>query len=247
MAEHTGLSRSGVQRLWERLNLRPQLTQAAVPPVVADAPPRVWDVVGLYLVPPIEALAMYSAENDHAEASNRSRSDSDHGAAPGRPVRLDDYRDRTLALCAVLNYLGGKISAQSGCHNHVEDWLRFLRRIDAEVPPGLAVHLIVSNGPTRKVPEVKIWLRRHPRFWVHFPTSGSTWLSEVERFFREQNRITTPPGSLDGLSELGHGICHFLADHNLRPQHYIWRAERARILERIERVCPKASPIQPAT
>jgi len=52
-------------------------------------------------------------------------------------------------------------------HRH-EEFLKFLRTIEREVPAGLAVHLICDNYATHKHPAVRAWLAKHPRFHMHF-------------------------------------------------------------------------------
>ena len=65
-------------------------------------------------------------------------------------------------------------------HPH-EAWLAFLRQIDRETPKDKVLHLICDNYATHKHPRVKAWLKKHPRFRMHFtPTSGS-WLNMVEQ------------------------------------------------------------------
>lgn len=47
-----------------------------------------------------------------------------------------------------------------GAASNIE-FLRFLRRIDREVPKGLQVHLILDNYATHKHPNVIAWLEKH--------------------------------------------------------------------------------------
>src|SRR5438132_14433590 len=69
-------------------------------------------------------------------------------------------------------------------HRHHE-FLRFLNEIEANLPAGLDVHLVMDNYGTHKVAKVRSWFARHPRYHVHFtPTSGS-WLNMAERLFAE--------------------------------------------------------------
>ena len=72
-------------------------------------------------------------------------------------------------------------------HRH-QEWIKFLKLIDAETPTDLDLHLIADNYATHKHPKVKRWLKRHPRFHMHFIPTRSSWLNLVERWFRE---ITT--------------------------------------------------------
>jgi transposase len=65
-------------------------------------------------------------------------------------------------------------------HRH-QEFLRFLRSIDREVPKELAIHLIVDNYATHKHPTVGVWLAKHPRFQLRFTPTSSSWLNLVER------------------------------------------------------------------
>ena len=107
---------------------------------------------------------------------------------PGLPLgsgeirtKTHDYkRHGTITLFAALNYLEGKlIPPTERQHTHVE-WLRFLRQIERETPKELDLHVIADNDSTHKHERVKIWLKKHPRFPMHFtPTSSSS--DEPER------------------------------------------------------------------
>ncbi len=49
-----------------------------------------------------------------------------------------------------------------------QEFLRFLRLLDAEFPGKVPLHLIMDNYGTHKHAKVKEWLKRHPRFVPHF-------------------------------------------------------------------------------
>jgi transposase len=66
-----------------------------------------------------------------------------------------------------------------------QEFLAFLKKIDAEVPADLDVHLVLDNASTHKTPAVKRWLTGHPRFVLHFTPTNSSWLNLVERWFAE--------------------------------------------------------------
>ena len=56
-------------------------------------------------------------------------------------------------------------------HRH-QEFIRFLNAIEAAVPAGRIVHVILDNYATHKHPRVLAWLSRHPRFVFHFtPTA----------------------------------------------------------------------------
>jgi hypothetical protein len=58
-----------------------------------------------------------------------------------------------------------------------QEFLRFLKLIDAAVPKGLDLHLVLDNYATRKTPEIHKWLLRHPRFRLHSIPASSSWLN----------------------------------------------------------------------
>ena len=119
-------------------------------------------------------------------------------------------------------------------HTHVE-WLRFLRQIDRQTPKALDIHLIIDNYCTHKEASVKEWLRKHPRFQVHFTPTGSSWLNLVERFFGELTQDVVRDGSFKSVEELITDIERYLAERNLNPKPYRWKAKGEAILRKIER------------
>jgi transposase len=94
-------------------------------------------------------------------------------------------RNGTTSLFAALDVASGKvISATHRRHCH-QEFLRFLRTIDRNVPAELDVHLVCDNYATHKTPAIKTWLLRHPRFQLHLTPTYSSWLNLVERWFAE--------------------------------------------------------------
>jgi transposase len=113
--------------------------------------------------------------------------------------------------------------------------LKFLKGIDAEVPAEFAVHLILDNYATHKHPKVLAWIAKHPRFQLHFTPTSSSWLNLVERFFRDLSQDVVLPGSFTSVKELSGPIWDYLAERNLHPTRYVWRASGQSILEKIQR------------
>ena len=67
-------------------------------------------------------------------------------------------------------------------HRH-QEYLSFLRHIEANMPAALDVHLIVDNYATHKHARVKAWLAKRPRYHVHYTPTYATWINQVERWF----------------------------------------------------------------
>lgn len=233
MARHAGVSKSRVQALWSQNDLKPHLTRTFKLSNDPQFEPKFWDVIGLYLQPPQKALVLCCDEKSQCQALERSQ--------PGLPLgighirtRTHDYtRHGTVTLFAALDYLGGKIlSATAPKHTHAE-WLDFLKQIDRQTPPDLALHLIGDKDSTHKHANVKAGLAKHPRFHLHFTPTGSSWLNLVERFFRDLTVDVVRDGSCQSVRELTRAMETYLAERNLSPKPYRWRADGASILKKI--------------
>ena len=111
-----------------------------------------------------------------------------------------------------------------------------LKDLDAHYPAEAQIRLILDNHSAHISKETRAYLATRPnRFcYVHTPTHGS-WLNLVERFFRDLSQDVVLPGSFASVGELTDAIWTYLAERNLKPQRYEWRAEGKAILEKIHR------------
>ena len=57
--------------------------------------------------------------------------------------------------------------------HRAEEFRRFLNQINRSVPEGLDVHIVLDNSSTHKTPSLQRWLKRHPRFTLHFTPTYS--------------------------------------------------------------------------
>ncbi|HXZ79259.1 MAG TPA: IS630 family transposase, partial [Terriglobales bacterium] len=194
---------------------------------------KLTDVVGLYLNPPDKALVLCVDEKSQIQALNRTQ--------PRLPMRkgrcgtlTHDYkRNGTTTLFAALNVLEGKVIGECMARHRHQEFLKFLRRLDRELPAHLDLHLIVDNYGTHKKPEVKAWLAKHPRFHLHFIPTSSSWLNLVERWFRELTEKRLRRGSFYSVQDLVDAIEDYLEPNNRQPKPFLWTASIEKILEKI--------------
>jgi len=235
MAAHRGGSKATVQRLWAKNDLKPHLTKVFKLSSDPDFEAKFWDVIGLYLDPPERALVLCCDEKTQIQALQRSQ--------PGLPLSPDHprtephdyYRHGTVTLFAALDYLAGKVLACTASKHTHRQWLEFLKHLDRETPPELDLHLILDNYATPKLAAVKQWLAKRPRFHLHFVPTSSSWLNLVERFFRDLSQQAILPGSFGSVPALVDALMEYLARHNLQPKRYVWRADGAAVLAKIQR------------
>lgn len=117
--------------------------------------------------------------------------------------------------------------------------MRFLKKIDVDTSSDLELNLIVANDGTHRHPRVTSWLRRHPRFHLHFILTSSSWLNVVERWFRELTDKRIRRGSFGNVRELIVAITDYLDSHNQNPHVFVWTASVARMLTKVTK-CKEA-------
>src|SRR3712207_4781100 len=98
-------------------------------------------------------------------------------------MTYDYERHGTTTLFAALDVLEGTVLGRCMQRHRHQEFLRFLNAIEAAVPAGWIVHVILDNNATHKHPKVLAWLSRHPRFVFHFTPTACSWLNAVETFF----------------------------------------------------------------
>jgi transposase len=235
MAAAAGISEASVRRIWRAHGLKPHHVRAFKLSRDPEFTEKLKDIVGLYLNPPEHALVLCADEKSQIQALDRTQ--------PGLPMKkgrcgtmTHDYkRHGTATLFAALDALEGQgISMCDDRHRH-QEWLKFLRVIDYVVPTGKEVHMIVDNYATHKHPKVERWLRRHPRFHMHFTPTGCSWLNMVERFFRDLTENRLRRGVFRSVEELIEAIGEYIDHHNEHPKPFIWTTKAADILEKVKR------------
>ena len=119
-------------------------------------------------------------------------------------------------------------------HRH-QEFIRFLNAIEAEVPAGKLVHVILDNHATHKHLKVRAWLKRHPRFVFHFTPTSSSWLNAVEGYFAKLTRRRLKRGVFRSVVDLQAAINRFLAETNHEPRPFIWTADPDKIIAAVKR------------
>jgi transposase len=233
MSRHAGVSRSRVRQLWSKNDIKPHLVRTFKLSNDKHFEQKFWDIIGLYLEPPQKALVLCCDEKSQCQALERTQPGLPLGIGHIRTRTHDYIRHGTLTLFAALSYLEGKIfNAIAPRHTHRE-WLGFLKQLDAECPAQLELHLIIDNYATHKHAKVRRWLKKHPRFHMHFTPTGSSWMNLVERFFRDLTAEVVRDGSFSSVRELAGAIESYLAERNDNPKPYRWKADGEQILRKI--------------
>ena len=113
MAKQAGISKSWVQQLWFRNDLKPHRRRTFKLSNDQQFEQKFWDIVGLYLSPPQQAVVLCCDEKSQCQALERSQPGLPLGQGYVATRTHDYYRHGTLTLFAALDYLEGKVLAQN--------------------------------------------------------------------------------------------------------------------------------------
>lgn len=235
MATASGVSVGSVQRIWRAHSLKPHRVRTfklSRDPQFAE---RVQDVVRLHMNPPQHALVLSVDEKSQIQALERIQ--------PGLPMAEDqpaththDYtRHGTTTLFAALNVLDGTVLGQCAARHRHQEFPRFLNAVEAAVPVGKVVQVILDNYATHKHPKVRTWLETHPRWVFHFTPTSASWLNAVEGFFAKLTTKRLRRVSFRGIVDLQAAIHRFIAEHNKTAKRFVWTADPDRIIENVNK------------
>jgi transposase len=239
MSKAQGLSEATIRRIWKQYNLKPHLLKTFKLSSDKHFIEKLHDVVGLYMNPPDKSVVFCVDEKSQIQALDRTQ--------PGLPMKkgrcgtmTHDYkRNGTTTLFAALSMLDGKVIGDCMPRHRHQEFIRFLNKIDSETPVGLDMHLIVDNYGTHKHPRVTSWLKRHPRFHLHFIPTSSSWLNLVECWFRKITDKRIRRGTFHNVAALTAAIKSYIDAHNQNPHVFVWTAPAERILTKISK-CKEA-------
>lgn len=236
MAAAEGVSEATVRRIWKAHGLKPHRIRSFKLSNDKRFVEKLDDIVGLYLNPPQHALVLSCDEKSQIQALDRTQPSLPLGPGHTATMTHDYVRHGTTTLFAALSTLDGKVIGTCMKRHRHQEWIKFLKLIDEQTPVDKQLHLIVDNYSTHKHPRVLSWLKRHPRFHIHFTPTSSSWLNMVERFFRDLTGKRLRRGAFKSIKELIEAIDAYLAQQNANPKPFIWTAKASDILQKVTRI-----------
>jgi transposase len=245
LARSQGVSKSTVNNIWQAHNLKPHRTETFKLSRDPKFLEKMTDVIGLYLNPPEQAMVLCVDEKSQIQALDRTQ--------PGLPLKkgrcgtmTHDYkRNGTTTLFAALEVLQGRVVGQCYQRHRHQEFLKFLRTLDSEFPGPVPLHLVMDNYGTHKHEKVRNWLKRHPRFTLHFVPTSSSWLNLVERWFGHLDGKAIRRGVFRSVEDLEASIEAFLRVWNQNPKPFVWTATVESIMEKLSRCRRTLEKVQP--
>lgn len=235
MGKEAGVSSDTVQRIWKAFGLQPHRVEGfklSTDPMFIE---KVRDVVGIYLNPPEKAIVLCVDEKSQCQALERNQPNLP--LRPGSTERqTHDYtRHGTVSLFAAYDAATGRIYGQCHRQHRSIEFVKFLNRLDRELPEEVpSIHIVLDNYATHKTPAVQKWLLRHPRYHLHFTPTSASWLNMVERFFAKITDEAIRRGSFSSVRQLEVAINEYLEMHNEDPMPFVWTKTADEIFAKLE-------------
>jgi len=237
IAKEAKVSYPTVHRLWKAFGLQPhrqRYFKLSTDPFFVE---KVRDIVGLYLNPPDKAMVLCVDEKSQIQALDRTQPLLSMGLGYVEGVTHDYVRHGTTTLFTALDIATGQVLIRCQPRHRHQEYLAFLKQIDANVPPDLDIHLVIDNYGTHKHAKVQRWLALHSRYHVHFVPTYASWLNQVEIWFNIITQKAIRRGTFKSVKELISKIEQFVNHYNTNARPFIWTATADSILEKIKRLC----------
>ena len=174
--------------------------------------------IGVYLSPPENAIVFSESQ---IQALDRTQ--------PGLPLK------KGRAGTMTHDYKRNGVISECMPRRRQQEWLEFLKKIDAEVLKDLKIHIICDNYATHKHPKVLRWIKKNGRIHLHFTPTSASWLNMVERFFRDLTCNRIRRGAFGSTAALVAAIEDYVAAHNQDPKPFIWTKSARDILAKVVR------------
>jgi len=239
LARELGITQSMVHRVWKANGLKPHLVKTFKVSNDSHFEEKLRDVVGLYLNPPENALVLSADEKTSIQALDRTQRSLPIVKGRCGTMTHDYKRNGTTTLFAAMEMAKGEVIATCMKRHRHQEWIKFLKLIDKQTPPELDLHLIVDNYATHKHEKVKRWIKRHPRFHMHFIPTSSSWLNVVEGFFRNLDQKRLKRDAFRSVPQLIDAIMSYIDHHNEDPEPITWVKAADEILAKVGRARAK--------
>ena len=237
MAARVGIGKDSVAKIWADHNLKPWKVDTFK---VSNDPrfeEKLVDVVGVYLNPPARAVVFSFDEKTQCQALDRTQPSLPMKSGRAGTMTHDYKRNGTIDLFAAMNVATGEVLTDLRKGHTGADVLRFFKQIDASVPRGLGVHVVLDNLSAHSTPEIAQWLshKDRRRWHLHYTPTSSSWVNLIERWFKELTDKRLRRGTFTSVADLIAAITTW-ADHwNTNPTPFIWKATAEDIITKVRR------------
>jgi transposase len=178
------------------------------------------DIVGLYMMPPDNAVVLSVDEKPSIQALERAQGYLKLPNGRAMIGQSHDYmRNGTTTLFAALNVGTGEVIGQHHKRRRRVEFLAFMNQVVAQ-HPSKEIHVILDNLSTHK-PKRDMWLKQHPNVHFHYTPTHASWLNQIEIWFSLLAGKSLRGASFASVKQLVAHIDGFIASYSvsgvLRP------------------------------
>jgi transposase len=237
MAARVGIGKDSVAKIWADHNLKPWKVDTFK---VSNDPrfeEKLVDVVGVYLNPPARAVVFSFDEKTQCQALDRTQPSLPMKSGRAGTMTHDYKRHGTIDLFAAMNVATGEVLTDLRKGHTGADVLRFFKQIDASVPRGLGVHVVLDNLSAHSTPEIAKWLahKDRRRWHLHYTPTSSSWVNLIERWFKELTDKRLRRGTFTSVADLIAAITTWAEHWNTNPTPFVWKATAEDIITKVRR------------
>jgi transposase len=179
------------------------------------------DIVGLYMMPPDNAVVLSVDEKPSIQALERAQGYLKLPDGRAMIGQSHDYkRNGTTTLFAALDVRTGAVIGQHHKRRRRIEFLAFMIQMVAQ-HDGKEIHVILDNLSTHK-PKRDMWLRRHPNVHFHYTPTHGSWLNQIEIWFSILAGKSLKGASFASVRELVAHIDSFISSYNDDAHPFVW-------------------------
>ena len=179
------------------------------------------DIVGLYMMPPDNAVVLSVDEKPSIQALERSQGYLKLPNGRAMTGQSHDYkRNGTTTLFAALDVSTGEVVGKHYRRRRRLEFLDFMNSVVAE-HEGKEIHVILDNLSTHK-PKRDMWLKRHPNVHFHYTPTHTSWLNQIESWFSILAGKSLSGASFASVQQLVAHIDSFIVSYNETARPFVW-------------------------
>src|ERR1700685_516207 len=223
MAAAVGLSPATVLRIRCKTRLKPHRLDRYMTSNDPAFEEKAADIIGLYMDPPQHAAVFCVDEKTAIQALDRL--DPVLPLSPGRAERhgFEYHRHGTLSLYAALDTKTGRVHGKTAARHTSADFVDFLGEVVSQCRSEQEIHIILDNLSAHKTQAVRDFLEAHPRVRLHFTTTYSSWLHQVELWFAKIERDVIARGVFTSVPDLARKLRRYINAYSANAQPIRWK------------------------
>ncbi|MCI4334758.1 MAG: helix-turn-helix domain-containing protein [Thermoplasmata archaeon] len=221
LAQRFGVSHMTVRRVWEAYALQPPARVALPARPDPERPWVPWDVIGLFLQPPLAALAVTLRPAVDSARDPRRAPPALPGPQQGLPLRLGAPATR---VASAFRPLAGREThlRESGAESAT--LMRFLEECTRRTGPTSGIAVLLVTPSSGLPPALDRWSIRHPQLTVGALPDLPAWRLRAIELLRECGRQPGRAAQFRGMAELHRSLAQSIATYGERSGPYRWVA-----------------------